>query len=431
MPTLAAAKAEARKASAAGDHGRALFIHGRIAERFPYDHNARIRVGDTLSALDLRDLAATVYRAAAQFAAKSGHPLPALVACRALEEITRETDLYGTVASLYSVESPALGKKAARLSVDLGGGLSDKDLAPPGESIDAIAHNAASSAGRLDGVKFPDSLPRISLLSALPAEGFVRVVRDAKLVRLRDGAFVFREGEAGHSLFLVADGQLRVVKGQNQELGRMSEGGVFGELALLTDAPRTASVQTVEEADLFELQREALDAMAASVPGVGDALTRFKRERLLQNVMHTSPLFAPFTPEQRHELLARFKGLEVDPETVIIRQGERGRGLYVVAVGEFEVVREQDGLDVALATVGSGGLLGEIALLRDRPATATVTAKKKSTLLFLEGELFRRLVAAVDELRAYFDKLAQSRLKDVEILEREEFVQGLDITFEE
>jgi len=430
MPTLAAAKSEARKASASGDLIRALFIYGRIAERFPYDHHARIRVGDTLLALGKRDLAAQVYRAAVDFSAKSGHPLPALVACRTLEGITGDTDPYDTVASLYSAQSSALGKKAARLSVDLGGALSDADLAPRGPA-EAIAAAAAAAACRADGVKFPESLHRISLLSALPAEAFARAVRDAKLVRLGDGAFVFREGDAGRSLFLVADGQLRVVKGRDQELSRMSEGGVFGELALLSDAPRTASVQAVDEADLFELDRDALEAMAAQVPGVGDVLTQFKRERLLQNVMHSSPLFAPFSPEQRHELLARFKGLEVDPETVIIRQGERGRGLYVVAMGQFEVVREQDGLDVALATVGSGGLLGEIALLRDRPATATVTAKKKSTLLFLEGELFRRLVAAVDELRVYFDKLAQSRLKDVEILEREEFVQGLDITFEE
>jgi CRP-like cAMP-binding protein len=202
-------------------------------------------------------------------------------------------------------------------------------------------------------------------------------------------------------------------------------------MALLGTSRRSASVQVLGEADLLEIDRDMVQAIDAEVPGVGSALANLKRERLLQDVLN-APLFTPFPPEQRHELLARFKGLEVDSGTVIIRQGEAGRGLYVLAGGEMEIVREQaDGVDVVLAYVGPGGMLGEIALLRERPATATVRASRPSTLLFLPGELFRRLIEGVPELREYFDKLTDERLREVQLLERGEFVDGFDITFEE
>jgi CRP-like cAMP-binding protein len=430
MPTFAAAMGAAGRAFAAADSARALWIWGRVAERFPHDHVARLRVAQALAAVDRRDAAATVYRAAIEFAARSGHPLPAIVACRDLEKLAADTDRLSFVADLYSAESSTLGKRASRLSVDLGGGLRDSDLEPKG-SLDAIAEAASAAAVRTDGVRFPDAVHPIPLLSSLPAEGFVRAAREARVLRVGEGGQVFREGDAGHSLLMVAGGQLRVVRGADQELGRLAEGAVFGEMALLSDAPRSATVEVVEDAELLEIGREALQAIGARLPGVREALARFTRERLLANVMATSPLFVPFSTEQRHELLARFTGLEVDPGTVIIRQGETGRGLYVVAAGEVEVVREQPGLDVALARVGAGGLLGEIALVRDRPATATVTATRPSTFLFLEGHLFRRLCAAVPELRAYFEALADDRLREVEMLERQEVVGDFDIVYEE
>jgi len=430
MPTLSAGKEAARRAFSAADQKGALFIWTRIAERFPSDHHARVRIADTLRALGQGDLAARAYRSVAAFAARSGHPLPALVACRALEEMTGDADQYEAVSSLYSAGSKALGKRASRLSVDLGGGLEAADLQPEG-TVAAIAQKAVEAATWTEGIRFPEALHPIPLLSSLPPDGFTRAAREARLLRLTDGKTVFREGDSGQSVFMVADGQVRVIRGKDRELARLGEGGVFGEMALLSEAPRSATVEVVDEADLFELGRDVLEVIGEQVPGVHEALSRFVRDRLLGNVMLTSPLFEPFSPVQRHELLARFAGLEVEPGTTVIRQGEKGRGLYVVASGEVEVLREQQGLDVSLARVGAGGIIGEIALLRDRPATATVTATQKSTLLFLEGELFRRLVAAVEEIRTYFEQLADSRLREVEMVQRAEVMDDFEITYDE
>ena len=108
-------------------------------------------------------------------------------------------------------------------------------------------------------------------------------------------------------------------------------------MALITAQPRAASVAAVGEATVLEVTREALDRVREQSPAVQQALDRFARERLIRNLLATSPLFTPFTKDQQAELLRRFEGVEVDPGAEIIRQGDQGQGLYVVLSGALQV----------------------------------------------------------------------------------------------
>ena len=179
--------------------------------------------------------------------------------------------------------------------------------------------------------------PPVPLLSELQPASFSRVLSTVRVLRLPHGAAVVREGEPGTSFFLVAAGNVRVFAtdalGKQTELARLGEGAIFGELALVAAQPRSASVEVVGEADLLELGADALRAAAGELPQLAEALDRFTRERLLKNLLATSPLFRPFSPQQRVDLARRFTGHDVAPGTEIIREGDAGRGLYVVLVG--------------------------------------------------------------------------------------------------
>jgi CRP-like cAMP-binding protein len=205
--------------------------------------------------------------------------------------------------------------------------------------------------------------------------------------------------------------------GQHTELARLHEGSLFGEMALISSQPRTASVAVVGEADLLEITRDALAGIAGELAQVAAALDRFTRERLLKNLVGTSPLFRPFSRVQQLDLLRRFTGHDAAPGTVIIREGEEGRGLFVVLTGEVEVVKKDDaGIEVPVATLKAGDAFGEIALLRGTPATATVTAARQSTVLFLGRDYFTRLVSAVPEIREYFEQLTEDRLMENQLM---------------
>jgi Na+/melibiose symporter-like transporter len=101
-------------------------------------------------------------------------------------------------------------------------------------------------------------------------------------------------------------------------------------------------------------------------------------------VLASVPIFAPLPGGSLEHLAARLVPLRVDPGTVIVREGDAGDRFYIVAEGEIEVT--QDGQ--MISELDAGGYFGEIALLRDIPRTATVTAKTNAVLYALDREDF-------------------------------------------
>lgn len=80
----------------------------------------------------------------------------------------------------------------------------------------------------------------------------------------QEGEFVIKEGDDGDDLFVVDQGSLRCTKkdkktGEEVHLLNYSKGMAFGELALLYNAPRAASIQTIESVKLFSLDRQTFN----------------------------------------------------------------------------------------------------------------------------------------------------------------------------
>jgi CRP-like cAMP-binding protein len=409
-------KAEARTLLRAGEVGAALAAYDHILATTPLDYDSRLKIADMLSGLGDREGAATLYRALATHDIRSGHALPGLVCCKQLELLGGNADdLVDLLSGIYAHGAPALAKFAARQApVDMESEVERPDLTK-GEDVAAVAGRARTRA--LDFsvfVQYPEQFLPLPFFSELPREVFRPVVRALRLRRLNDGEFVIREGEPGIAFYLVATGQVRVYAtqgGKQVERTRLHEGALFGEMSLLTQQPRTASVQVVGEADILELSRESLAALTAEVPSLGAALDKFARERLLKNLLATSPLFRPFNHQQQLDLIRRFDGHEVAEGTVVIREGDAGQGLFVVLSGEVEVSKRQagGGGDLSLARLRAGDVFGEMSLLSNQPTSATVTAARPSTILFLAREYFQRLVQALPQIRQYFEELAQRR----------------------
>jgi len=146
---------------------------------------------------------------------------------------------------------------------------------------------------------------------------------------------------------------------------------------------------------------------------VRDALDRFSRERLIKNLLQTSPLFAPFTKSQQAELLKHFEGHETVAGVDIITEGERGSGLFLILSGEVDVITGASGPSPSkIARLKTGDLFGEMSLVTDQPTTATVRAAMPTTVLFLAREYVERLADAVPEVAAYFEQLAMDRARD-------------------
>jgi CRP-like cAMP-binding protein len=408
-------KAQARTLAQAGELATALHATDHMLAANPLDYDSRLKIADLLARLGDKDAAATVYRAVAVHNIRSGHPLPAIVACKALEQLGFPSDeLVELMASLYANGSPALARFAARQApVDLDSEIPSPDLTEV-DPLDELVPRARDRAVDVSVyAQYPEQFLPLPFFSELPREVFAPVIRALRSRRLAAGELVIRGGEPGTAFYLVASGQVRVFVtdslGKQSERTRLHEGALFGEMALLTAQPRTASVEVVDEADILELPRDSLAALAAEVPSLAGALDKFARERLLKNLLATSPLFRPFTRQQQMDLIRRFDGHEVAPATEIIREGEAGLGLYVVLAGEVEVTKRQASGEVMLARLREGDIFGEMSLLNNQATSASVRAVRQSTILFLAREYFQRLIEALPEIRQYFEDLSERR----------------------
>ncbi|HEY2729405.1 MAG TPA: cyclic nucleotide-binding domain-containing protein [Polyangia bacterium] len=408
-------KAEARTLLRAGEVGAALTAYDHILASNPLDYDSRLKVADLLAGTGDRDGAVALYRALALHDIRSGHALPGLVAFKRLEALGERADeVVEALSGLYAHGAPSLAKFAARQApVDMDSEVPRLDLT---KAPDVAAAASRARARALDFsvfVQYPEQFLPLPFFSELPREVFRPVVNALRLRRLVDGDFVIREGEPGVAFYLVATGQVRVFAtqgGRQVERGRLHEGALFGEMSLLTQQPRTASVQVVDEADILELARESMASLTAEVPSLAVALDKFARERLLKNLLATSPLFRPFNHQQQLDLIRRFDGHEIAAGTVVIREGDAGQGLFVVLSGEVEVSKRQaGGGELALARLRAGDVFGEMSLLTNQPTSATVTAALPSTILFLARDYFQRLIQALPAIRKYFEELAQRR----------------------
>jgi ATP-binding cassette subfamily B protein len=95
----------------------------------------------------------------------------------------------------------------------------------------------------------------------------------------------------------------------------------------------------------------------------------------------------------------------------IIHQGNEGDRFYICVRGEAEVFVDEQGGERAIATVEDGDPFGEIALISDRPRTASVRTTAPSTFLTLTRDQFRSVLRRSPELRSRIESLRDERLR--------------------
>lgn len=122
-------------------------------------------------------------------------------------------------------------------------------------------------------------LKSVSLFGDLPVEKLSKIAQVAEESRVGGGTRLMREGELGDSLYIVADGSLRVHKG-TQDLAVLRKSDCVGEMALLDHAPRSADVTVEEDAVLLRISREDFNEVTAANPEIMQAIVRLLVRRL-------------------------------------------------------------------------------------------------------------------------------------------------------
>ncbi|KRX28207.1 cGMP-dependent protein kinase egl-4 [Trichinella nelsoni] len=207
-----------------------------------------------------------------------------------------------------------------------------------------------------------------------------------------ENEFVICEGAAGAHLYVAAQGELQVFKNEKM-LGKMGPGKVFGELALLYNCTRTASVKAMGPVKLWVLDRAVFQMITMRLG--------LQRHETLMNFLRDVPLFKNLS-EDRISKLADSMDLDYFTEgTYIIREGEKGDLFYIITSGTVRVTQLIDGKDEPqeIRKLQKGDFFGEKALLGDEVRTASIIAVDSVEVLTLDRESFQKLIGDLEELK--------------------------------
>ncbi len=121
-----------------------------------------------------------------------------------------------------------------------------------------------------------ETLAAVPFFSGLDAAGLESVGRTVRTRRFRRGEVIFHLGDPGDALFIVMSGAIKISlpsdAGDEAILATLRPGDVFGELALLDGAPRSATATSLEPTETLVLPREQFRELIATEPVVRDAL---------------------------------------------------------------------------------------------------------------------------------------------------------------
>ena len=132
-----------------------------------------------------------------------------------------------------------------------------------------------------------DTMVRSPVFEALPEEKLAEIAGVMQDHVLPDRTLVFRQGDPGTTFYIIASGKVRVYRkdrdGVETDLSVLGAGQSFGEMALLTDRPRSANVETLEETRLSVLSKEEFDRILSDHPQVSLSVIRQMTEWILRD----------------------------------------------------------------------------------------------------------------------------------------------------
>lgn len=386
--------------------------------RAPLDYRLRVRAAEQLIQLGRPESGLRILRSCVDYFILGGFPLRALWALKLLEHYNGPPALvdrgYQLLARHYA--RSASGQWGDPIFEMPTRSPNDADLAALPEAFaDVIAEVEKRATDILRGANFPDRLPRFPLLSDLESDSFLIAARSMELHRMADGEVLITEGEIGDSVHVIVAGEAVVQRRRELEqvkLGQVGEGDVFGEMALVTDSPRIASIIADGPVEVIQLRRSVLEGLGRGAQSLLDALARQVCDRMIGNLMRLSPLFAGLDAERRGALITRFQSRLAQPGEAIITEGEHGPGLFIVMDGLVQVSVHRGEEAKALSYLREGDVFGEISLVRRTPATATCTALRRTMLMWLPSQSYIELKATYPEVVEAIARLGEYRLLD-------------------
>jgi len=253
-------------------------------------------------------------------------------------------------------------------------------------------------------------LQQSSVFRFFPPEHQERVRSLFRKVQYDFGEVIVRQGDPADAFYILVAGRARVIKttarGEEIALNVLRPGSEFGESALLSAAPRTATVRCSSIVEALRLARDDFSALIAQYPELRGYLEATQRYHTLHSFLYEFSNFGRLPEPALNELIQRLTTAKFAAGQRILTKGEPAGPMYVVQSGKVRVFDPSTNGARSLAFYREGGFFGELSILNGSPRAASAEAVTDCTLLALPPETVLDLRRQFPE----FAKLLEERL---------------------
>ncbi|MEM8603804.1 MAG: cyclic nucleotide-binding domain-containing protein [Cyanobacteria bacterium P01_H01_bin.121] len=255
-------------------------------------------------------------------------------------------------------------------------------------------------------------------LPGLQAEQLESVSIQPAALTYEPGTYIFRQGDRAESFYVLIQGEVEIWQEQAGQpprlLNRLRRGDYFGEIGILQQGNRTASVRVAPDhtAKLLVLKREAFLALMGTSDLTTVAIEKRLQERLSSDMIrHALPAI---DTDAIVAILPEVERLRYGPGSNIIRQGSQADQVYIVLTGTAEAIyQDSHGRESCVNRLRPGDFFGEIGVMNAVPRTATVRALTDSPVevLAIPGQTFQTLLAQFPASETELAKVIYDRSK--------------------
>ena len=235
------------------------------------------------------------------------------------------------------------------------------------------------------------------LFNSLEDKDLQTVIDSFEEKKYKAGENVITQGDEGDVLYLVDSGELdceKVFKAGDPPtfLKKYHAGESFGELALLYNAPRAATIRATTESTCWALDRECFNNIVKNAA--------IKRREKYENTLKKVEILKSIDPYELGQICDALKIKLITKGDYIIKQGEKGDDFFILDEGKAhaEKVFEEGKPPERVKEYESGGFFGELALLKNEPRAASIIADTHCKCLYLDRMAFKRLLGPLEDI---------------------------------
>ncbi|UJR24582.1 hypothetical protein I4U23_005957 [Adineta vaga] len=202
---------------------------------------------------------------------------------------------------------------------------------------------------------------------------------------------IIQQGEEGDFFYIIDQGEVEVYV-NNKCVTAISDGGSFGELALIYGTPRAATIKAKTDCKLWAIDRKTYRRILMG--------STIKKRKMYEEFLSKVKILQELDQWERLTVADALETVQFNDGDTIVVQGEKGNDFFIIAEGTAIVYQKpsDDEAAIEVSKLGPSDYFGEIALLFDRPRAATVKAKGLLKCVKMDRHRFERVLGPISDI---------------------------------